>query len=156
MGSIDRQHIQRQPTLQLESHMKTKLHICVWGLGPVHACSLVSCSVSGSPQGSMLVDMVDFLWSPYPLWAHKSFPQLFHKTPRAPSNIWLWISASVSIGSWVEPLRGQLCYVPVCKHSRVSFIVSATASCPRDGFQVEAVIGRPFPPSTPSLSLHIL
>ena len=60
--------------------------------------------------------------------------QLFHKTFQAQSNIWLWVSASVSVSCWVEPLRGQLCWSPICKHNRVSLIVSGIGSCLRDWF----------------------
>jgi hypothetical protein len=86
--------------------MKTELYIyiCVgckgWGaLGPAHVCTLVGGSVFGSPQESRLVDSVGLLV--------KSF------SPPGPSvlpfNVWLWVSASVSVSCWVEPLRGLLC-----------------------------------------------
>jgi hypothetical protein len=58
-----------------------------------------------------------FLWHFYPLQGPQLFLQLFHKNLWAPSNIWLWISESVSVRSWVEPLRGQLCQIPVCKNN---------------------------------------
>ena len=35
------------------------------------------------------------------------FPQLFHKTPQDLSNVWLWVSVSVWVSCWVDPLRGQ-------------------------------------------------
>ena len=44
--------------------MKTKLLICLicaGDLDPAHACSLVGDSISGSPQGSRLVDSVGLL-----------------------------------------------------------------------------------------------
>jgi hypothetical protein len=54
--STGQQHAQGHPHSSCwETHMKTKLHICyvcAGGLNPVHACSLVGGSVSGSPQGS--------------------------------------------------------------------------------------------------------
>jgi hypothetical protein len=65
--------------------MKNKLHncyICVEGLGPVHVYFLVGGSVSGSSQGSRLVDSFVFLWSPYAFWVPQSFPQVFQKTPK--------------------------------------------------------------------------
>ena len=41
--------------------MKTKLHTCVEGLPPSHACSLVGSLVSVGPYGPRLVDYVGFL-----------------------------------------------------------------------------------------------
>ena len=36
----------------------------------------------------------------------------------------------------MEPLRGQLCWAPACKHNRVSLIVSETGVLTWDGSQV--------------------
>jgi hypothetical protein len=50
--------------------IKTNLLICytcAWGLGTDHVCSLVGSSVSGSPQGSRLDDLLLFLWNTYPV-----------------------------------------------------------------------------------------
>lgn len=72
-----------------DTHIKTKLlicHICAGDLGPVSPRSLVGDSDSGNPQGTRLVDSVGL---PSPLQVLQFFPQLFHKTPRAPSNVWL-------------------------------------------------------------------
>ena len=33
-----------------------------------------------------------------------SMPSPSYKIPQAPLNVWLWISALVSISSWVKPL----------------------------------------------------
>ena len=44
---------------------------------------------------------------------------------------------------------------PVCKHDKVSVVVSGIVSCPCQGFQFRVVIGWPCPLSL-SLSLHIL
>ena len=60
-GSNGREQSQRQHLLHLlGTHMKTKLHtcICVGGLGPVHACSLIDYSAIGSPQRPNVVDSV--------------------------------------------------------------------------------------------------
>jgi len=43
-----------------EFHVKTKVHICVEGLGQSHAYSLVGGSVSLDPYGARLVDCVGF------------------------------------------------------------------------------------------------
>jgi hypothetical protein len=64
--------------------MKTKWHICyicVEGLGPAHACSLVGGSVSGSRRGSRLGDSVGLLVESLSPLGHSIFPQLFHKSP---------------------------------------------------------------------------
>ena len=61
--------------------------------------------------------------------------------PTLPSNIWLWVSASLFIGCWVEPLRTHLYQVPVCKNTRESLIVSVICSCPWDGSQFGPVNG---------------
>jgi len=70
------------------------------GVGPAHACFLVGASVSGNPQRSRLVNSVgvsmEFLSSPGP----PVLPQDFVR--KTLSNIWLWVSTSVSFGCWVE------------------------------------------------------
>ena len=93
------------------SQMKTKLHICyicVGGIGLFYSCSVASDSVSVSPYGSRLVDFVGLVVVTLTSLAPLILP-LFHKIPQAPPTAWLWVSASVSISCWVEPLRGQLC-----------------------------------------------
>jgi hypothetical protein len=61
------------------------------------------------PQRSRLVDsvglLVEFL---FPL-GPQSFLLFFHKSPQAPSTVWPWVSASVWVSCWVEPLRWQSC-----------------------------------------------
>ena len=64
--------------------------------------------------------------------ASQFFSQFFHKTPRALSNIWLWVSVALSIGCWAE--------TPVCKCNRVMSIVSGIGSCPWDGSQFGAAL----------------
>jgi hypothetical protein len=92
--------------------MKTKLqtcYICVESLGLSHACSLIGGSVSVSSYGPRLVDSVGLLVVPLTPLAPEIFPPLFHMIPQALPNVWLWVSASVSIRSWVDTLRRQLC-----------------------------------------------
>jgi hypothetical protein len=43
-------------------------------------------------------------------------------------GVWLWVTASISIPCLMKPLRRLLCQAPVCKHSRVSLIVSGVGS----------------------------
>ena len=101
-----------------------------------------------------------FLWSSYLLWGLQSFLLFFHKSPKIISSVWLCVCASVWVGFRVEPLRGQ--FAPVCKHNRVSLIVSRIGACLWDGshvlatpsflidrFEVESFVGMLVP-----LSLH--
>jgi hypothetical protein len=109
MGSTSRHQSHRQPPLQLlENQHKTKLHICyicVGVLGQTHVCSLVGGSVSRSPQGSRLFDSVGlFVECPCPL-ASSALPRTLPQDSL--SNVCLWVSASVSVSCFVEPLRQQ-------------------------------------------------
>ena len=106
--------------------MKTQLCIhykCVEGLGSAPACSLVGGSVSVSPHGprfwlcGSLCDVLE------PFISFNLIPHS-HRAPQALLNVWLWVSAFVSICCGLKPLRRQLCWAPVCKHSKVSLIVS--------------------------------
>ena len=87
--------------------MKTKLYICyiravvvvvVVGLSPGCVCFLVDGSVSGSPQESRLVGSVglpvEFLSPPR---SFSSFSNSFIRLHE--SNVWLCISASLSVNS---------------------------------------------------------
>ena len=87
--------------------MKTKLHICyicVGGLGSVHTHSLVGSLVSESPQGCRLVDSVGLFVESLSSLSPLILPQIIL---RPPSNVWLWVSASVSVRCWVESFQGQ-------------------------------------------------
>lgn len=46
-----------------------------------------------------------------------------YRSPQAPLNIWLRVSALVSISSWEKPLWWQSCQAPVGKYRRISVIV---------------------------------
>jgi hypothetical protein len=77
----------------------------------------------------------------------------------SPPHGCLWVSASVSVSCSMKPLRRQWCWAPVCKHSRVSFLVSkfdshlGGVSCwavhwlalTWEGSRAGPVIGWPFP-----------
>ena len=80
-------------------------NVYVGGLCAAPACSVVGGSVSVIPHGPRLVDSVVFLTPQSP----SVLPQLFHKSLQAPPDVWLWVSASVSISCWMKPLRRQLC-----------------------------------------------
>ena len=84
-----------------------------------------------------------------------SFP-IFRRIAQAPPNVWLWVTASASISSWLKPLRGQLCWAPICKYSKIAlFWVVSSLSC--HGPQVRLVIAWAFPQILLCLlSLHIL
>ena len=106
----------------------------------------------GSPK-SRLDDSVGLPVESLSSCVPQSSQQLFHKTPQAPSNVGLWSSASLSIGYWVEPFRGQQCEGLVCKHNSITLIVSGIGSCPLDESQFWPVMCWLFPQF---LSLHIL
>jgi hypothetical protein len=61
-------------------------------VGPALVCSLVGCSLSGSPHWSRLVDSVGLLVEFLSPLGSQSFLERFHKTSLAQS-----ISASVSV-----------------------------------------------------------
>ena len=86
--------------------METKVSMCYVyaGEGSVPACvgSLVGDSVSVRSQRFRLGDSVGpIVGFPFPFRA-PILSHLFPKTPLPPSNAWLWISASVSVSSWVR------------------------------------------------------
>ena len=58
---------------------------------------------------------------------------------------------SVLVSSWMELLRKH--NAPVCKHNRVSFIVSGIATCPWGESQVGQVSDWPFPQSLCSIPM---
>jgi hypothetical protein len=70
-------------------------------LGPSHSCSFVGVSVSMSYYGPRLV--TGFLWCTWPLQLRQFLISPFQKTPWAPPDVWLWVSVSVSISSWMKP-----------------------------------------------------
>jgi hypothetical protein len=76
-------------------------------------------------KGSRLVVSIDlpvgFL---SPLRGPHPSLKLFHMSPQAPFTVWLWVSASLWVSYWVEHLRGQPCYTPVCMHNSVSLMLS--------------------------------
>jgi hypothetical protein len=94
-------------------------------------------------QGSRWVDFVglpvEFL---YPKGL-QSFLLFFHKSPQASSTV----AVGVWVSCWLKTLRGQPCQTPVCKHHRVSLIVSGIGVWPWDESQVSPVISWPFPQS---------
>jgi hypothetical protein len=52
------------------------------------------CQSLGVTKGPGYLALLIFLWSPCPLQVLQSFSQLSLKTPRVPSNVWLWMSVS--------------------------------------------------------------
>jgi hypothetical protein len=127
------------------THMKSKMNMYPGDRGPVHTCSLVDGSVSGIRLRIPISTLLVFLWSLY-------FLQVPNSSIRLPELHLMFgrVFLHLSIGCWVGPLRGELCQAPVCKHTRLSLIVSVICSCPH-GSQVGPVIGWPFSPAL----LHI-
>ena len=121
-------------------------YICVGdcGVDSAYVCTLMVVQSLGAPKGPGQLTRLVFLWNSCSFQVPQSFPQLFHKIPRANSIFQLWISTTVSVICLVEPLRGQLCQVPVCKHDSLSLIVAGIGSCPQNRSQTGPVIGWPF------------
>ena len=88
------------PTLPLRAKRAVLYYTYAGGFRPAHVCTLVGGSSLGSLKGPGLLILLVFLWSPYPLWVPQSFLKLFHKTLWSPYNVWLWVSASVSVSCW--------------------------------------------------------
>jgi hypothetical protein len=84
-----------------------------------------------------LLTLLIFLWHFYPLQGLQSL--FFHKSPQAPSTIWLWVSAFVWVTCCLDPLRGQ--HAPLCKHIRLSLLVLGIGVCPWNGSKLGSVIG---------------
>ena len=74
------------------------------GLGQAHAGSLVSGSVSVNRCEPRLVDSVGFLVVSLTPLAPTILLPLLQRILKALPNVWLWVSASVSISFWVKPL----------------------------------------------------
>lgn len=93
------------------------------------------------------------LWSSYHLQDLQLVPQLLHKGPCSPSKVWLWVSASVSIGCHVD--REQLCqilYITIC-------IINSVGDCSLPMGCVSVMASQQFATlsaSALSLSQHIL
>ena len=92
-----------EPTCRSSCSSTTYVH---GGVGPACICFLVGGSFSGSIQGCKLLDAaglpVEFLSPPSGL---STLPQ---RTPRAPSKVFLWVSASASGSCCVKALSEQL------------------------------------------------
>ena len=88
--------------------MKTRLPSATYVVDlPASQCMLlVGGSVSEIPQRFRLVNSVGLPMEFRFPFGPQSFLQFFHKIPFALSSIWLRVSDSVSVSSWVEPPRG--------------------------------------------------
>ena len=130
--------------------MKTKLlicYICVGPINPANDYSFVRGSVLVILKFQRYSTVFVFVWSLYSFFSLSVIHQVFHKSLQGPSNVWLWLSVSVSIGCWIELLIGQLYYVPACKHNRESLIVSKIGSFMEGMSQLRPVFGWLFPQS---------
>ena len=128
----------------LEIPIKTKLHIdgkCVFSLGQPPACCLVVSTTSVSSSSPRLVYSVGILVLSL---SHPTCSLLSTTLPQdSPCSTWylVWAYASNSISFRIKPLMRQLCYIPVCKLSRLSLIVSGVSSLKWNEFQIGQVNG---------------
>lgn len=82
------------------------------GLGLAHISFLIGASICLSPK------CWGFSGNLIPFWGLSSSTRFHELCP--------------VLDCWVEPLRGQLCYLLVCKYNRMSLIVSGIDTCPLD------------------------
>lgn len=71
-----------------------------------------------------------FLWYSHPFWFLQSFPQLYHRGSWLEYKVCMWASVSVSVRSWLEPLRGLLCETPFFKHNIPLSVMWGIGTCP--------------------------
>lgn len=103
-------------------------------------------SASESPNGPGQLILLVSLWSSYLLWGCNPSSYTSIRIPKL--HPYLAVGVCICLESAAGSLRGQ--HAPVCKHNRVSFIVSGISACPWDGSQVGKVIGWPFPFPSPT------
>ena len=66
------------------------------------------------------------------------FLLFFHKCPQDPSTVWFWVSVTVQVIYWVEPLREQ--YTPLCEHNSLLLVVLGIGAYLWDGSKIVALI----------------
>jgi len=113
------------------------------GLGPAPTCSLVGVSDLLSSRGLRLVDSMGLVVvSLTPL----TYSLLSPTPPRTPKlSLMLGCgSLHVSIHCWMKPLRGQLCWAPVCRHIESAINSVRGWLSPTGWVSLGAVTGWPF------------
>ena len=113
------------------------------------ACSLVGGSVSVSSRGPRLVDYVGLLLVSLNLWLLQSLPPFFHKIPHAMPDVWLWVSASVSICCWMRLATRQV-MLTSCLQALQSIIDSV-----RDSLALSSEVGLELGQSLIGYSLNL-
>jgi hypothetical protein len=118
--------------------MKIELNICYVCTGGLGPAVYADRSVSESWQESKLVDSVslpvEFLSPSGP----SILPPTLPLSLCASSSVWLWPVYLFKSGvGW--SLSKESCQTPVCKHNRVSLIMSGIGACLWNGSQVEQV-----------------
>lgn len=104
-----------------EFNNQSKLHNCQMyreGLNWSYAGSLVAGSDSVGSYDKNYLFLLDFMWNPRPIWLLFSFLTLFRRIPQAQDNVWLWVSAFVSLSYWMNVLWWQLKWFPIWSHKR--------------------------------------
>jgi hypothetical protein len=134
--------------LLFRTHIKTKLHICylcAGGLGPANFYWW--CFHFWDPQESRIDNSIGL---PVEFLSPLGYNPSSYSSIRVPKLHPLFGCGClhpVESVLWVERLRGQPCYTSVCKHNRVSLIVSWIGVCPWDGSQDGPFFSLPFPQS---------
>ena len=107
---------------------------------PVYdVCSLVGSLVSGSSQGSRLVETMVL---PMGLSSPSIALVLALTLPQGSLTSVQWLTVSICIflcQLLVDPLKEQPCQAPVFKHSITSVMMSGFGVCPRDGSHIGLV-----------------
>ena len=105
----------------------------------------------GSPKGLGLLTLLGFCRVPVLFMAFNPSPNSFIRLQNLHLIFGYKFLHLFPLACWVEPLRRQLCQVPICKNNRALSIMLGIGSCPWNGSQFGTVINWPFPPSLPHL-----
>jgi hypothetical protein len=122
-------------------HEDQASHLLQMAIGPRSSLWMLFCwwfSICETHRPRLVYSLVLLVVSLTPQTV--SIPSCNSSTSLLNSDVLLLVSASVSISCRMKPLRRQLCYSPVCKHSRLSLIVPGAGSLMWVGYQVRLVI----------------
>ena len=100
-----------------------------------------------SPKGLGLLTLLGFCRVPVLFMAFNHSPNSFIRLQNLHLIFGYKFLHLFPLACWVEPLRRQLCQVPICKNNRALSIMLGIGSCPWNGSQFGSVIGWSFPQS---------